>query len=99
MGLKEQDYLLWNLDYELRNGIIQGDDSKTLVGHLKSVTGASKQDAERLIRTESSYIANRANMQHYIDNGLKWDEYLAVEDLRTSEGCKSLVELTRRLLD
>ena len=87
---KNKDKLLGHLDYELRNGIIRGDDYKTLVGHLKSVTGASKRDAERLIRTESSYIANRANMQNYIDNGLKWYEYLAVEDLRTSEGCKSL---------
>ena len=87
---KNKDKLLGHLDYDLRNGIIRGDDYKTLVGHLKSVTGASKRDAERLIRTESSYIANRANMQNYIDNGLKWYEYLAVEDLRTSEGCKSL---------
>ncbi|MDD2370844.1 MAG: minor capsid protein [Firmicutes bacterium] len=85
-----KDKLLGHLDYELRNGIIRGDDFDTMVGHLKSITGASKSDAERLIRTETSYVANRSNMQNYIDNGLKFYEYLAVEDSRTSERCSTL---------
>lgn len=87
---KNKDKLLGHLDYELRNGIIRGDDFNTLTSHLKSITGIGKSDAERLIRTETSYIANRANMQNYIDNGLKWYEYLAVEDSRTSEKCNAL---------
>lgn len=85
-----KDKLLGYLDKELRNGIIRGDDFKTLVGHLKTVTGTAKKDAERLVRTESSYIANRANMQNYLDNGLGWYEYLAVEDSRTSDACSGL---------
>lgn len=87
---KNKDKLLGHLEYELRNGIIRGDDFNTMTSHLKSITGIGKSDAERLIRTETSYIANRANMQNYIDNGLKWYEYLAVEDSRTSEKCNTL---------
>lgn len=87
---KNKDKLLGHLDYELRNGIIRGDDFKTMTSHLRNITGVGKSDADRLIRTETSYIANRANMQNYIDNGLKWYEYLAVEDSRTSQACNGL---------
>ncbi len=84
---KNKDKLLGHLDYELRNGVIRGDDFNTMTAHLRNITGVGKSDAERLIRTETSYIANRANMQNYIDNGLKFYEYLAVEDSRTSQAC------------
>lgn len=87
---KNKDKLLGHLDYELRNGIIRGDDFITMTAHLRNITGVGKSDAERLIRTETSYIANRANMKNYIDNGLKFYEYLAVEDSRTSQACNGL---------
>ena len=45
-------------------------------------------DAERLVRTETNYFANRARLQSYEEMGIKRFKFLAVLDMRTSEICR-----------
>ncbi|MCM1463574.1 MAG: minor capsid protein, partial [Bacteroides sp.] len=48
------------------------------------------RDAKRLIRTETTYIANRAELESYKSAGIKEYTFTAVLDSRTSEVCAEL---------
>lgn len=45
------------------------------------------RQAERLVRTETSYVCNQAEMQSYKDGGIEEYEYLTAEDSRTCKLC------------
>ena len=47
-------------------------------------------DAERLIRTETNYFENKAEIESYDEIGVKKFKYLAVLDNRTSEICQEM---------
>ena len=46
--------------------------------------------ARRLIRTESNYLANQAQLESYKDAGIEKYIYVATLDLKTSEVCRDL---------
>jgi len=50
----------------------------------------SKSNATRLVRTETSYFHNQAELQSYIDDGIEEYEYDAHLDGRTSQICRDL---------
>lgn len=52
--------------------------------------GAGAADARRLVRTESGYIANQAEMDSYRECGIDRYEFLATLDSRTSPVCQAL---------
>ena len=52
--------------------------------------GAGYNNARRLIRTESNYMANQAHAEAYKDSGIEKYIYVATLDLKTSEICRSL---------
>lgn len=47
-------------------------------------------DAERLLRTETNYFENKAELESYDEMGIKKFKYLAVLDNRTSEICQEM---------
>ena len=47
-------------------------------------------DAERLLRTETNYFENKAEIEAYDEMGIKKFKYLAVLDSRTSEICRDM---------
>lgn len=47
-----------------------------------------KYQAARLVRTETSFFVNEAQLQAYIDDGIEYYEFYAVMDKRTSKICR-----------
>lgn len=82
--------LLGHLDYEFRNGIIRGDSYDEMIKKLKLTMDTSKFNAERLVKTEMSYTSNSASLQSYKDLGVRYYEYSAIMDSRTTEKCSGL---------
>jgi SPP1 gp7 family putative phage head morphogenesis protein len=56
---------------------------------LRDRFDVSKNDATRLVRTESNYFNNQAELQSYIDDGITQYEFSAVLDGRTSKICRN----------
>lgn len=52
--------------------------------------GVAASDARRLVRTESCYVANQAEMDSYKECGVEKYEFVAALDARTSEICRNL---------
>ena len=52
--------------------------------------GVSASNAQRLVRTESCYVANQAEIDSYKECGVEKYEFVAALDARTSETCRSL---------
>jgi SPP1 gp7 family putative phage head morphogenesis protein len=50
----------------------------------------SAYESARLVRTETNYFHNQAELQAYVDDGIEEYEYLAVLDGRTSTDCRNL---------
>lgn len=52
--------------------------------------GVGASDARRLVRTESCYVANQAEMDSYRECGIEKYEFVATLDARTSEICRNM---------
>lgn len=52
--------------------------------------GVGASDARRLVRTESCYVANQAEMDSYKECGIEKYEFVAALDARTSEICRNM---------
>ena len=87
-----------------RNMTVFGEELRDILG-TKMLTGisvqktaklveerfnVSKYEATRLVRTESTHFANKAEMKSYEDEGIKYYKFVATLDGRTSDICKGL---------
>jgi len=87
-----------------RNMTVFGEELRDILG-TKMITGisvqktaklveerfnVSKYEATRLVRTESTHFANKAEMKSYEDEGIKYYKFVATLDGRTSDICKGL---------
>lgn len=54
-------------------------------------------EATRLVRTESNYFHNQAELQSYIDDGIEYYEFQAKLDSRTSKVCERLDDTVYRV--
>lgn len=52
--------------------------------------GVGASDARRLVRTESCYVANQAEMDSYKESGVDKYQFVATLDIRTSPVCQGL---------
>lgn len=52
--------------------------------------GVAASDARRLVRTESCYVANQAEMDSYKECGVEKYEFVAALDARTSQICRDM---------
>jgi len=79
------------LQSDFLNGIIRGDDYKTITRNVQDrLERVSKRDIERLIFTEDTYLANEAAMQTYVnDSDFQEYEYM-IADGRACDICASL---------
>ena len=55
----------------LQEGLIQGRNPRQLARHLEKLFGASKSDAERLMRTELARVQTEAQKKSFEQNGFK----------------------------
>lgn len=85
-----RDKLVNILQEELTNGFINGSNPKVVARNLRNKIDATKANSERLVRTESTFVANRSILQRYKDAGIKKYEFVAHIDERTSKVCNDL---------
>lgn len=73
----------------LKSMITGASESKAAADIVKRF-GTSAYNARRLVRTETSYVANQAELDSYAEAGIEYYEYLAHIDERTSKLCRRL---------
>jgi len=71
-------------------GLISGASQEKMQRQIREEFDISKNAAERLVRTETNYFQNQAELQGYKDEGIEEYRYEAVMDNRTSEICTEL---------
>ena len=78
------------LEQVLLKGVMTGKSYRKLAIELEEMSEDGVFAAERLIRTEMTYISNRAELQSYKECGI--DEYIFVAtlDSRTSKPCRKM---------
>lgn len=78
------------LNETLTAGFMSGRANTKIARDIAEDMGVSFRAAERLVRTETCYMANAAEMQSYADCGIDRYEFLATLDMRTSKVCQAL---------
>ena len=85
---KNNQQLAESLQHTLTKGLSQGKSYFLMARDLKEEMGSAEYPAVRLIRTEASYIANKARLQALTNSGVSELEFVAVLDARTSDICQ-----------
>lgn len=78
------------LNRELRNGILNGASIDKTSQIIAEAMDVSMHRARCLVRTETTYAANQADLQTYSELGISSYRYVAMLDSRTSEICRKL---------
>lgn len=78
------------LKEELTVNFLTGRTNREAAEAIGFRFGTGIQKARRLVRTESTYLANQMEMKSYEESGIERYRFVAVLDLRTSEICRSL---------
>lgn len=78
------------LERGMRDCVLRGASKDELVKTLQSRFGVSFSEANRLARTELTYIQNQATKDSYLKAGVKEYEFLAEDDESTSDICSEL---------
>lgn len=82
------DVLAEKLEEVITNGLISGKSSRKMAIELEELTNYGKFAAERIIRTETTYISNAAEIESYKECGIDKYVFIATLDLRTSKLCR-----------
>lgn len=82
------DVLAEKLEEVITSGLMTGKSSRKMAIELEELTDYGKFAAERIIRTETTYISNAAEIEAYKECGIDKYVFLATLDLRTSNQCR-----------
>ena len=82
------DVLAEKLEEVVTNGLMTGKSSRKMAMELEGLTDYGKFAAERIIRTETTYISNAAEIESYKECGIDKYVFIATLDLRTSNVCR-----------
>lgn len=75
---------------ELTRAAVNGTNPRVTARRLRNTLKSGKYATERLVRTESTYVANSSIAKRYRDMGVERYEFEATIDNRTSSICKEL---------
>ena len=78
------------LEDELMVGFMTGKSVKKMSDTIMERFAVGSNEARRLVRTESNYVANQAEMEAYEEVGIEKYRFVATLDNRTSETCQEL---------
>lgn len=84
------DELAQRLPIILGSALSSGQSYEKTARMLREEFEVSQYNASRLVRTESNFFHNQAELQSYIDDGIIDYDYDAVMDGKTSKICKRL---------
>lgn len=82
------DVLTQKLEEVITSGLMSGKSSRRMAIELEELTNYGKFAAERIIRTETTYISNMAEIESYAECGIDKYIFVATLDLRTSSVCR-----------
>jgi len=84
------DVLAEKLEEVITSGLMSGKSSRRMSQELQDMTDYEKFACERIIRTETTYITNAAEVESYKECGIDKVIFIATLDLRTSSICRSM---------
>ena len=87
---QNKNALVFNIREIITQSLIQGKNLPETSKALSNKMGQSYKVAERLVRTETSHLHNRADLAAYSAAGVTEYEYMATMDARTCEVCGAL---------
>lgn len=79
--------------------LAMGQSYQKTTKQVEELLGIGKRQAMRVVRTQSNYYNNQAELQAYEDLGVKKYQYSAFLDMRTSNICKQLHNKTFEVKD
>jgi len=82
------DVLAKTLTEVITGGLMSGASIRQMREQIEERFAVSKHAANRLLRTETTYMANAAEMEAYEEAGIERYRFVATLDLRTSEKCR-----------
>lgn len=85
---QNQEYLAKRIESSLLQSFISGKSNKQIADELVNLTYLGRHAANRLIRTETSYIVNCADLDSSKKRGIKAKKFEATLDSRTSKICR-----------
>ena len=74
----------------ITQGIINGESTDRIAKNIQEQIGKSYKASMRLARTEVNYVVNQSTLDLYKEDGIKYYEYAAILDSRTSNICRNL---------
>lgn len=87
---RNNDVLANKLKDELVKAAINGNNPVVTARQLRKIFDSTKANTERLVRTESTYVANATTAKRYEEMGVEEYEFTAVMDRRTSTICREM---------
>lgn len=72
----------------ITGGLMSGAGNRQMALELMELSTMGRHAANRLVRTETTYMANAAEMESYKEAGIEKYIFLATLDSRTSEECR-----------
>lgn len=85
---RNTDVLAEKLEEVITIGLMTGKSSRKMAIELEELANYVKFAAERIIRTETTYISNAAEIESYKECGIDKYVFIATLDLRTSKQCR-----------
>lgn len=85
---RNTDVLAEKLEEVITIGLMTGKSSRKMAIELEELANYGKFAAERIIRTETTYISNAAEIESYKECGIDKYVFIATLDLRTSNQCR-----------
>jgi SPP1 gp7 family putative phage head morphogenesis protein len=85
---RNTDVLAEKLEEVITSGLMTGKSSRKMATELEELTNYGKFAAERIIRTETTYISNASEIESYKECGIDKYVFIATLDLRTSKVCR-----------
>jgi SPP1 gp7 family putative phage head morphogenesis protein len=84
---KNADAFTATLQETITQGLIQGKDVRQMTAVVQDATGAGLYNAQRLVRTETAYAVESAELRSYADSDVEQYEVLVSLDERTCKKC------------
>lgn len=78
------------LKQTLLESMMTGESEREIAAKVAERWQIGYNDARRLIRTETTYVSNQAELESYKNAGIEQYKYVSVLDSRTSEVCQDL---------
>lgn len=87
---KNKQQLINNLNTNLTQSIIRGEDPQRAINNISRIMNTSKSNVGRLVMTESAFISSSAQKDCFNELDVEQYEIVATLDTKTSEICREL---------